>query len=165
MASTTKYQREQIVKLFKKGKKQPEISYLLDIPQTTVSFWIRRFKQAGNLEKRKQPGKTPKLRFDQFEELRKHMLNSAPERYGGESVGWTTKLAIKHVEDNYSIRYSMRRMQELLHKMGLNMISPRSEAIKGSHAARTVFREYFKKNWKENIWVGRSSILMKRHSD
>jgi len=38
-------QRKNIIKLHKKGKKQPEISYLLDVPQTTVSFWIRRYNQ------------------------------------------------------------------------------------------------------------------------
>ena len=164
MAPTTIYQREKIMKLYSKGKKQQEISYLLDTPQTTVSFWIRRFNQTGKLEKKKQPGKTAKLSKEQFAELKQFLLENTPDRYGGESLGWTSKLAIKHVKEKYNITYSMRRMQELLHKSGLNLITLRSEALRGSYAARTVFREYLKKNWKENIWAAQSSILTKRHS-
>jgi len=157
-------QRKSIIRLHKKGKKQPEISYLLDIPQTVVSYWIRRYKQTGNVEDKPRLGKKSFLTKEQIEEVKQFMLNNFPDRYGGESCGWTTKLAIEHIKKEYGIKYSMRRMQELMHTFDLNLISPRSEAYHGSKLARDAFREEFKKNWRQNIWVAPSLISTKRRS-
>ena len=157
--------RKNIIKLHKKGKSQTEISYLLDVPQTTVSFWIRRYKQTGSLEDKPRPGKKPKLTPSQFSELKKVLLGPPPQRYGGKSAGWLTRMAIQYVKDKYGVEYSMRRMQELFHKIGLKLITPRTEHIKASEASRIVYRMDFKKNSKMNIWVAPSLISTKRHSD
>ena len=157
--------RKNIIRLHKKGKKQTEISYLLDIPQTTVSFWIRRHKKTGILIDKPRPGIKPKLTKTHFFELKKKLLGFPPPRFGGESMGWTTKMAIQYIFDTYGVKYSMRRMQELFHKIGLNLITPRTQHIKSSYAARTVYRMDFKKNSKTNIWIAPSLISTKQHSD
>ena len=153
--------RNSIIKLHKKGKKQSEISYLLDVPQTTVSFWIRRHKTTGAVVDKIRPGKMSKLEKKQLESLKYVLLDFPPKRFGGESMGWTTKMAIQYVKDDYDVQYSMRRMQELFHKFGLNLITPRSEHVKSSYAARTVYRMDFKKNSKINIWIAPSLISTK----
>lgn len=153
--------RKTIIKLHKKGKKQTEISYLLDVPQTTVSFWIRRYNKSEDFKDRPRPGKKPKLNKSQTRELKKVLLDFPPSRFGGESMGWTTKMAIQYVKDTFGVLFSMRRMQELFHKFGLNLITPRSNHIKNSYAARTVYRMDFKKNSKRNIWVAQSLISTK----
>ena len=158
-------QRKNIIKLMEKGKKRSEISYLLDVPLRTVSFWIKRYKETGSLEDKPKPGKKSKLTVHQLEDVKKHLLNYSPDRFGGKSLGWTTKLAIKYIKDNYLVIYSVRRMQELFHKFGLSLITPRNEAYKGSKLARNSFREELKKNLKMNIWMPKSSILTKQHSD
>jgi len=157
--------RKSIIKLHNKGKKQPEISYLLDVPQTTVSFWIRRYKKTGELKDKPRPGKKSKLTKEQLEEVKEYLLTNAPKRYGGESLGWTTKLAIVFIKDKYGITYSMRRMQELFHTFKLNLITPRSEAYLGSKLARDAFRAEFKKKPKMNIWVAPSLISTKPRLD
>jgi transposase len=157
--------RKSIIKLMKKGKKRSEISYLLDVPLRTVSYWIVRYEKTGSLEDKPRPGKVPKLTRKQFDEVKDHFLNYSPDRYGGESLGWTTKLAIKHVKDSYGVVYSVRRMQELFHIFGLSLVTPRSEAKRGSKLARNAFRDEFKKNLNKNIWVAKSSISTKQHSD
>ena len=157
--------RKRIIKLHQKGKKQPEISYLLDVPQTTVSFWIRRYNTSGNLKDKPRPGKKPKLNKTQFSELKKVLLDFPPSRFGGKSAGWLTKMAITYVKDTYGVKYSMRRMQELFHKIGLKLITPRTEHINSSYAARTVYRMDFKKNSKTNIWIAPSLISTNPPSD
>lgn len=157
--------RKSIIKLHKKGKKQPEISYLLDVPQTTISYWIRRHKLTGDLQDKPRSGKPSKLTKEQLESVKNYFLNNFPDRYGGESLGWTIKLAIKHIMDTYNVLYSVRRMQELFHKFDLSLITPRSEAYKGSKLARNAFRDEFKKNSKMNIWVPKSLISTKQHLD
>ncbi len=157
--------RKTIIKLYNKGKSQPQISYLIDVPQTTVSFWIRRYKKTGSFVDLPKSGHPSFLTNTQMKELKTHLLDYAPERYGGESIGWTTKMAIKFVKETYSVTYSVRRMQELFRKFGLSLITPRSEAYSGSKLARNSFREEFKKNFKCNIWIAPSLISMKQHSD
>ena len=145
--------RKSIIKLYKKGEKQPEISYLLDVPQQTVSYWIIRYKKTGMLNDKKKSGRPKWLNEEQTLELKKVLSDFPPKRFGGKSIGWTTKMAIQYVKDDYGIKYSMRRMQELFHIFGLNLITPRTEHVKSSYAARTVYRMDFKKNSKKNIWV------------
>ncbi len=157
--------RKTIIKLYQKGKSQPQISDLLDIAQTTVSFWIRRYKKTGSLEDLPKSGHPSFLTKEQLAELKNHLLDYAPERYGGESLGWTTKMAIDFVKQKYGVIYSMRRIQELFHKFGLNLITPRSEAYKGSKLVRNSFRDEFKKNSNQNIWIAPSLISTRQHSD
>ena len=153
--------RRTIIKLHNKGKTQTDISYLLDVPQSNVSYWIIRYKNTGNLEDKVRLGKKAKLTKDQFGILNSNLLDFPPKRFGGKSLGWTTKMAIQFVKDKFNVQYSMRRMQELFHKCGLSLITPRSQHVKSSYAARTVYRMDFKKNSKTNIWVAKSLISTK----
>ncbi len=156
--------RKKIISLHKKGKSTREIAYLLDVSKSKSAYWVKRYKDNKSLENKPRSGKPSKLNKNQLKELKEVLLNFPPSRFGGQSLGWTTKMAIQYVKDNYLIRYSMRRMQELFHKFGLNLITPRSEHKKASYAARTVYRMDFKKNSKKNIWVAPSLISTKRPS-
>ena len=157
--------RKAIIQLHKKGKKQQEIADLLDTSQSTVSYWIIRWQKTGILKDKPRPGKPAKLSKNMFKELKKVLLDFPPPRYGGESMGWTTKMAIDHIAETYGVKYSMRRMQEIFHKLGLSLITPRSQHKKTSHAAKVVYRMDFKKNSKTNIWVAPSLISTKQHTD
>lgn len=153
--------RKKIISLHTKKKSTREIAYLLDISKSKAAYWIQRYKLEGNLNDKSRSGKPSKLSKEQFQELRKVLLDFPPSRYGGKSMGWLTKIAIQYVYDTYAVKYSMRRMQELFHKCGLNLITPRSEHSKASYAARTVYRMDFKKNSKMNIWIAPSLISTK----
>jgi transposase len=157
--------RKKIISLHEKGKSVREIGYLLDISKSKVSYWIVRNRKGGNLIDLPKSGKPAKLTKKQFEELKNHLLNYAPERYGGKSLGWTTKMAIKFIDDTYNVKYGMRHVQKLFKKFGLSLITPRSDAYKGSKLARDSYREDFKKKWGKNMWVAKSSILTKPHLD
>lgn len=153
--------RQNMINLHNKGKKQTEISYLLDVPQTTVSYWIRNFKNEKRLTDKPHSGRPAQLTVEQKNELKNRLLNFPPQRYGGESFGWTTKRAIQYVKDNFNVSYGMRQMQKLFHKFGLSLITPRPKHRKGSYAARTIYRMEFKKNSKTNIWAAPSLISTK----
>jgi transposase len=153
--------RQKIVSLHEKRKSTREIAYLLDISKSKAAYWVKRYKETGNLEDKPRSGKPSKLSKDELNELKKVLLDFPPDRLGGKSVGWLTKMAIQYVKDTYGKTYSMRRMQELFHVLGLNLITPRSEHKNASFAARTVFRMDFKKNSKRNIWIAPSLISTK----
>lgn len=153
--------RQNIIKLHKKGKKQAEISYLLDVPQSTVSYWIIRYNKDKQLTDKPHSGRPAQLTAEQKKELKNILLDFPPKRFGGESLGWTTKMAMQYVKDRFSVHYGMRQMQKLFHKFDIKLITPRPEHAKASYAARTVYRMDFKKNSKRNIWVAPSLISMR----
>ncbi len=157
--------RKKIVSLHKKGKSTRDIAYLLDLSKSKVAFWVKRQKDTNSLENKPRSGKPSKLNIKQINEVKERLLNYAPERYGGKSLGWTTKMAIQFIHEKFGVKYSIRRMQELFRKFGLSLITPRSEYYKASKLARDSFRDDFKKNFKENIWVAPSLISMRQHSD
>lgn len=150
--------RQNIIQLHKKGKKQMEISYLLDVPQSTVSYWIINYNKENRLTDNPRSGRPSQLTKKQFENIKQAFLDFPPERFGGKSLGWTTKMAIQYIKDNYGVKYGMRQIQKLFHKFNLNLITPRSEHKQASFAARTVYRMDFKKNSKKNIWIAPSLI-------
>ena len=154
-------QRENIIKFYKKNKSQTEIASLLEVSQSTVSYQIIKYAVTNSFKDLPKSGHPARLSKKEFMALKESFLDFPPERFGGKSLGWTTKMAIQYVKDNFGVLYSMRRMQELFHKFGLNLITPRTQHIKSSYAARTVYRMDFKKNSKMNIWVAKSLILTK----
>jgi len=153
--------RKQIISLHEKGKPTREIAYLLDTSKSKASYWTKRYKQTKSLENMPRSGCPARLNKIQLSQLNEALLDFAPNRYGGESLGWTTKIAIQYVKDKFNVRYGMRQMQKLFHKFGLNLITPRTEHVKSSYAARTVYRMDFKKNSKKNIWIASSLISTK----
>lgn len=155
--------RKNIIRLHEKGRSQDDIAYALDTSQSTVSYWIIRWKKTGNLGDLPRSGKPSRLSQEQLEELKAVLLDFPPPRFGGESMGWTTKMALAYVRDMYGVAYGMRQMQKLFHKLGLRLITPRPQHRKASYAAKVVYRMDFKKNSKKNIWVAPSLISAKQH--
>jgi len=156
--------RKKIISLHKKGKSTRDIAYLLDVSKSKSAYWVKRYNENKSLKNKPRSGKPSKLTKNQLAELKEVLLDFPPSRFGGQSLGWTTKMAIQYVKDKYLIRYSMRRMQELFHKFGLSLITPRQEHKKASYAARVVYRMDFKKNSKKNIWVAPSLISTRQPS-
>lgn len=157
--------RKKIISLHEKSKSIREIAYLLDVSKSKAAYWINRFKQTNRLENLPRSGCPSRLNKDQLSHLKEVLLDFPPKRFGGESLGWTTKMAIQYVKDQYYVKYGMRQMQKLFHKFGIKLITPRPEHIKASYAARTVYRMDFKKNSKKNIWIAPSLISTRLPSD
>jgi len=153
--------RERIVRLFQKGKKQEVIADLLDVPQSTVSYWIVRFKKTGGVQTKSKSGRPNRLTQAQLAVLREDLQGFPPSRYGGESMGWITKMALDYIRQKFGVSYGMRAVQKLLHEAGLRLITPRPEHVKGSKLARQVFMDEFKKKSRRNIWIAPSLISTK----
>jgi len=158
-------ERELIISLSDKGKSVRDIAFDLDISKSKAAFWITRYKKTKSLEDKPKSGRPANLTKRNFTRIKKALHDKPPERYGGESMGWTTKMLLQFIKDKFGISYSLRYAEILMHKCNLSLITPRSEHQKASYAARTVYRMDFKKNSKTSIWVPNSSILTKQVSD
>ena len=165
MKSAKEKEREIIVKLHKKGKTIREIAYILDVSKSKAAFWINRYKETQNFKDKPRSGRKSQLTKEQFSKIKEALNDMPPPRYGGESIGWDTKMLIKFIKDNFGLMFGIRYAQKIMHKCGIELITPRQEHAKSSYAARTVYRMDFKKNSKKNIWVAPSLISTKQASD
>ncbi len=161
MKSATEKERELIINLHQKNRTVREIASILDISKSKAGYWVKRYRETKCLKNKPRSGKPSRLNQEQIKQLKTILLDFPPQRFGGESFGWTTKMAIKYVQDNFDVKYCMRQMQKLFHKLGLDLITPRIKHRKSSDAVRIVYRMDFKKNSKKNIWVAPSLISMK----
>lgn len=149
-------ERELIIKLhFVDKKKTREIANLLDTSKSKVSYWICKHKKGHSLEDELRSGRPSKLNEDQLEKLKKTLSRKPSEkRFGGQSMGWTTKMVVKYIEDKFKIRYTQRNVIKILHKCGLSLITPRSQHAKDSKLARYAFKEDMgKKTSKRVFWT------------
>lgn len=165
MKSGKEKERELIISLSKKKKSTREIAKLLDISKSKAAYWVKRSKQGKSLQDKPRSGKPSQLTKEQFEQINHALHDFPPSRYGGESMGWTTKMLIQFIKDTFGITYGMRYAEKIMHKCGISLITPRSQHSKASYASRMVYRLDFKKNSKKNIWVAPSLISMKQASD
>lgn len=164
MKSAKEKERELIISLHKKKKTVREIGDTLDISKSKAAFWINRYKETGSLKDKPRSGKPSSLTEEQFEMIKKALHDFPPPRYGGESMGWTTKMLIQYVKDEFGVSFGQRYAQKIMHKHGIRLITPRPAHKKGSKAARIVYQMDFKKNSRKNIWVAPSLISMRQHS-
>lgn len=149
-------ERELIIKLhFVDKKKTREIEKILGCSQSKVSYWICKHKQGLSLEDKARSGRPSKLSKEQFEKL-KQVLQKKPnqKRFGGQSMGWTTKMITKYIKEEFKINYKSTQIRVLIKKCGLSMITPRSQHAKDSKLARHAFKEDMgKKTSKSVFWT------------
>ena len=149
-------ERELIIKLhFVDKKKTREIATLLGTSKSKVSYWIVRHKKGLPLEDEFRSGRPSQLSQKEFEKL-KRVLSKKPNqnRFGGQSMGWTTKMVVKLIEDEFKIKYTQRNVLKILHKCNLSMITPRSQHTKDSKLSRYAFKEEMgKKTSKRVFWT------------
>ena len=149
-------ERELIIKLhFVDKKKTREIGELLGTSKSKVSYWICKYKKGLSLEDEPRSGRPSKLTKEELNELKK-ILQKKPskKRFGGQSMGWTTKMVAQYIKDKYNISYTQRNVIKILHKCGLSLITPRSQHAKDSKLARIAFKEDMgKKTSKRVFWA------------
>lgn len=150
-------ERVLMVKHHKKNIPLRKIGEMLDIPHTKAYFWIRRYEQHGmkGLITKKQPGKKPLLSGKNMASIKEFIKNNKPERYNGQAAGWSSREVKNYIHQRFSISYSLRHIERILHKLGFSLIIPRPRNMKSSKKQQDDFRKNFKKNSKKNIWVCR----------
>ena len=151
MKSAELKERELIIKLWSEGKKQELIASILGCSQPKVSFWIRRYKDLGVLENKPRSGRPTNLTKKKLSSLKKIIVNKVVKANAKHS-GVTSKVIKKIIEKKADKIYTLRHVQRLLHKMGFNLITPRTKHIRHDKKAVEKFRSEFKKNLNEPMW-------------
>lgn len=165
MKTSKDKERELIIRLHNQERSTREIGNILGISKSKAAFWIKRHKESGSLKDKPRSGKPSQLTKEQFKIIRDALHDFPPSRYGGESIGWTTKMLIKFIKEEFGIKFGVRYAQKIMHKCDIRLIKPRSTHIKSSKGVHNSYRDGFKKNSKRSMWVAPSLISMNQHSD
>jgi len=165
MKTSKEKERELIIRLHGQERTVREIGKILGISKSKASFWIIRHKKSGTLKDRPRSGKPPMLTKEQFQKVNEALHGYPPSKFGGESMGWDTKMLIQFIKDNFGVAYGVRNAEKIMHKCGIRLIKPRTTHIKASKSVQNAYRSDFKKNSSRNIWIAPSLISTKPRSD
>lgn len=143
--------REKIISLHKKKKPTREIAYLLDISKSKAAFWVKRFKDTGDLKNRLRSGRPTLLTNDNLEEIKQ--LLKAKLLSSKSKLGTSSKEVLQLIEQKTNKKYCLRHAERIMHKIGLSLITPRISHIRKDEKAQEKFRRNLKKNLKMSIWA------------
>ena len=145
-------ERELIVNLHNKGKKQEEISDLLGCSQPTVHRWIKNSNTRRTLETLPRSGRPTKLTKKTLVRLKEKILSNikqANKEYCSVSTKEVKSLINKEIGEIYSLRH----VERIMHKIGFSLIKPRPQHLKHDQKKVDKFRDEFKKNSNRSIWA------------
>src|SRR3989344_254094 len=145
-------ERELIISLSNKNKSSYEIADILGVSQTKASFWIRRYKNTGNLENRPRSGRPTPINAKALKSI-SNLINQRLIQPANKRVGVSTKEVKQLIKNKIKKKYSLRHVERIMHKMGFSLITPRPSHIKKDENAKEKFKVEFKKNLSRNIWA------------
>jgi transposase len=145
-------ERELIIQWDKDKKNQQEIADLLNCHQSSVSRFLRKYKQAGiikNLPRCGRPTKLTKKALNQLKDKILTNIKSANDKYCSVSTKQVKELIESEIDEDYS----MRHIERIMHKLGFSLITPRPQHLRHDQEKVDKFRDKFKKNLKRSMWV------------
>jgi transposase len=116
--------------------------------EQTVYGWLNRFEERGfeaALYDDERPGQDPELAADQFDEF-VETVQKPPEQAGYDEPAWTTKLAQRHLIDEYDVAYSRRHIQRLMNEAEVSWKKPRPEPASADEEELEQYDEDLKKS-------------------
>ena len=161
MKTSKEKERELIIRLHNQERSTREIEKILGISKSKAAFWIKRYKETKSLKDKPRSGKPPQLTKEEFQVVNDALHGCPPSRYGGESMGWTTKMLLQFIKDKFGVKFGVRYAEKIMHKCGIRLITPRSNHIRASEGVQNAYRSDFKKNSRKNIWIAPSLISTK----
>ena len=145
-------ERKLILRWNQEKKTQQEIAELLGCNQASVSRLITKYRSKGTIKNLPRSGRPTKLKGDVFSKLKKTILakiNSANNEYNNVSTKKIKEIIIEEIGTSYSIRH----VERIMHKLGFSLITPRPQHLRHNQKKVDTFRDEFKKNLNQNIWV------------
>ena len=123
-----------------RGHKKKEIAGLLGVPTSVVEEWAYRYRDGGidNLSPKKQAGRKTKLPPERHEEFKKRM--TAGPREGDGVCTLRGKDAVRILNEEYQVEYTLNGAYELLHRLNLSCLTPRPRHEKNDPAAMEEFK-------------------------
>ena len=146
--------RELVLKWTKEGKKQQQIAALVGCNQSAISRLIAKYEKTGSVKNIPRNGRPTPLTKQTLKQLKKGFVKEA-KRVNKKFCSIDTKQFSQLIEKETNKKYSGRHVQRILHKLDFSRITPRPQHIKNDPKKVKAFREEFKKNSKQSMWIMR----------
>ena len=144
--------RELVLKWTKDGKRQQQIADLIGCNQSAVSRLIVKYKKTGNVQNIPRSGRPTPLTKDTLKKLKTTFRKEA-RTANKKFCSINTKQFSQMIEKETEKKYSPRHVERILHKLEFSRITPRSQHIKNDPTKVEEFRQEFKKNEKQSMWI------------
>lgn len=132
--------RFRIALLAIRGEKKKDIARLLGVPTSVVEEWAYRYRDHGieALYPRKQPGREPTLPREKHEEFKARM--KAGPREGDGVCTLRGKDAVRILNEEFKVEYTLNGVYDLLHRLNLSCLTPRPRHEKNDPEAMEAFK-------------------------
>lgn len=141
-------ERLQIILHLREGYTERNVAQIVRVSKGKISFWKKRLESEGFEGLYDKEGRGLKAKLTE-EEL--SIIGSAlAEGYrmeNGYTRPYKTKDALKFINDNFEILYTLRHVRRLLRIMGLRLKVPRPRHKRRNHEDVNKFKKEFKKNF------------------
>jgi transposase len=144
--------RELVLRWNAEGKTQEKIADLVGCSQSAVSRLIDKFDKTGSVKNLYRSGRPTPLTKETLRTLKKEFRKKALEA-NKKFCSVDLKQFSEIVENKTNKKYSTRHIQRMLHRLDFSRITLRPQHIKNDPKKVSEFREEFKKNLTNSIWV------------
>lgn len=113
--------RKKAIELYNKGWKQSQIAEALDVSQSCVSLWVKRFSNSGleALKSRYSPGAPSKLSLEQKQQLLE-MLKQEPNNFGFPGHSWIRKQVAELIRQRFNVTYDLTQISRILKSINVS---------------------------------------------
>ena len=125
-----------IILLGAHGKKRTEVAQMLDVSESAVYLWLRKFRCSGiqGLRDNYKPRKS-NLTDDQREELRSIVI-AGPEAAGLDTGTWTAAIIRDVIEKRFGVTYSTSAVLKILHRLNFSPQLPQVQLARADPLAQ-----------------------------
>lgn len=132
--------RLRMVLLALRGGEKQEIARTLGVAKSTVEGWAYRYRDGGleAVQPKKRPGRKARLTAQRAAEF-KARFTAAPKESDGVCT-LRAKDAVRILNDEFRVSYSISGTYDLLHRLGLSCLAPRPRHEKNDPEAMEAFK-------------------------
>jgi Transposase and inactivated derivatives len=134
--------------LILKGYDNEDITYILDVSESSVKRWRRKLDTHNNdiacLARKKGSGRSPGLSDDEKERLKEIILGGAVNA-GYPSERWTSRNVTDVIRNEFGVEMTSRNVRYILPTLGL---SPQKPVVKSHKYSDEVVLRWTRNAWK-----------------
>lgn len=133
--------RYRMVLLALRGEEKLDIAERLGVAKSTVEQWVYRYRDdgIGALRPKKAPGRKPKLPRERHQEFKERF--QAGPREGDGVCTLRGRDAVRILNEEFNVEYTLNGAYELLHRLNLTPLTPRPRHEKNDPAAMEEFKK------------------------
>ena len=133
--------RLRMVLLALRGDEKEQIARTLGVAKSTVESWAYRYRDGGleALTPKPRPGRPPRLTPRRAREFKARFTAGPTEADGVCTL--RGKDAVRILNDEFKVGYSLSGTYDLLHRLGLSCLVPRPRHEKNDPAAMGAFQQ------------------------